>query len=63
MFRPAVYDVTVENNVFIAPENDYGSPNLGIIIENTDTDTLKEIDNIYTGNFTEKIFRGENTYR
>lgn len=63
MFRPAVYDVTVEKNVFIAPENDYGSPNLGIIIENTDTDTLKEIDNIYTGNFTEKIFRGENTYR
>lgn len=63
MFRPAVYDVTVKNNVFIAPENDYGSPNLGIIIENTDMNTLKEIDNVYIGNFTEKVFRGENTYR
>ena len=63
MFRPAVYDVTVENNVFIAPEDNYGSPNLGIIIENTDIDTLKEIDNTYIGNFTEKVFRGENTYR
>lgn len=63
MFRPAVYDVTVENNVFIAPEDDYGSPNLGIIVENTDIDTLKEIDNTYIGNFTEKVFRGENTYR
>ncbi len=63
MFRPAVYDVTVENNVFIAPDNDYGSPNLGIIIENTDTSALKEADNTYIGNFTQKVFRGENTYR
>ena len=57
IFRPDVYDITAENNVFIAPENDYGSPNLGIIIENTDEDTFREIDNSYIGFFTEKIVR------
>ncbi len=62
MFRPDVYGVTVEGNVFIAPEYDYGAPNLGIVTENPDTAALKTADNIFIGNYTEKVFRGENTY-
>ncbi len=63
MFLPAVYNVTIENNVFIAPNDEYDSPNVAIIIENTETDALKEINNVYIGNYTEKIFRGEYSYR
>lgn len=63
IFKPQVTDITVEGNAFLAPEKAYGSPNIGIIIENTDTDTLKEIENKYIGNYTEKVFRGENIYR
>lgn len=62
LFRPKVYDVTVENNIFIAPEKEYDSPNVGIIIENTDKYTFTEKDNIYMGYFAEKVVRGENTY-
>ena len=63
IFRPLVTDITIENNAFIAPAEDYGSPNVGMIIENTDKNTLREIDNEYIGNFTEKVFRGNNIYR
>lgn len=61
IFRPQVTEISVENNVFIAPENDYGSPNIGMIIENTDIDTFTEKDNIYLGSFKEKVIRRENT--
>ncbi len=63
LFRPKVNDINIENNVFIAPENEYDSPNVGIIIENPDTDTLTENGNTYIGHFTEKVFRGENIYQ
>lgn len=63
IFRPEVYDISIQNNVFIAPENKYDSPNVGIIIENTDVNTLTEENNTYIGQFTEKVFRGKNIYQ
>lgn len=58
IFRPHVTDITVEGNVFIAPENEYGSPNTGIIIENTDEEAFREYGNTFIGNFTEIVKRG-----
>ena len=58
IFRPEVSDITVEGNVFIAPENEYDSPNTGMIIENTDKKTFREYNNTYIGNFTEIVKRG-----
>ncbi len=63
IFRPQVTDISVENNVFLAPESEYESPNVGMVIENTNEDTFRAADNNYIGNFTEKVFRGENIYR
>ncbi len=58
IFRPHVTDITVEGNVFIAPENEYGSPNTGIIIENTAEEAFREYGNTFIGNFTEIVKRG-----
>ena len=63
IFRPQATEITVENNVFIAPENEYNSPNVGIVIENPVPDTLTEKANLYLGHFTEKVFRGDNIYK
>lgn len=54
IFRPKVYDVKVADNAFLAPD-ECDSPNMGIIIENSDKATLTEEGNIFTGYFTEKI--------
>lgn len=58
IFRPSVTDITVENNVFIASDTDNGSPNIGIVIENTEEKTFTEFNNTYIGNFTKLIKRG-----
>lgn len=62
LFRPDVYDVKVENNTFLAPEKEYDSPNVGIVMENPNAAALKEIDNLYKGYFTEKVVIGKNSH-
>ncbi len=57
IFRPRVTDITVEGNVFIAPEEEYGSPNIGMVIENTDENIFREYNNKYIGNFAEIVKR------
>ena len=57
IFRPQVYDVRVISNNFIAPET-VGSPNNGIVIENTDKTVLTQSDNSFIGHFDEKLIPG-----
>ena len=52
IFRSQVYDLLIENNSFIAPQN-CKSPNLSIIIENSDKNTFKQNNNVFIGHFDE----------
>ncbi len=56
-FRPMVYDLTVRNNVFLAPE-ETDSPSYGIIHENDDPSALKTEDNLFIGKIDKKIIKG-----
>ena len=56
-FRPMVYDVTVRNNVFIAPE-ETDSPAYGIIHENDDPTALKTENNLFIGKIDKEIIKG-----
>jgi len=58
IFKPQVTDITVEGNAFLAPAKAYGSPNVGMVIENTDENTFREYNNTYVGSFTEIAKRG-----
>ncbi len=55
IFRPMVYDITVSNNVFLAPE-ETASPAYGIISENPDKSVLVTENNIFTGKIDKEIF-------
>lgn len=48
IFRPSVYDVTIKNNIFIAPEQSQ-SPNYSIIFENSNSEKLVLEDNTFMG--------------
>ncbi len=50
IFRSQVYDIKVINNVLVAPETKT-SPNMGIIIENPDRNTLIQENNLFVGHF------------
>ena len=52
IFRPKVHHVVIKDNVFIAPEKS-DSPNLGIILENSDKTTLNAERNLFIGNINE----------
>lgn len=56
-FRPMVYNLTVRNNVFIAPEKT-DSPAYGIIHENDDPSALKTENNLFIGKIDKKIIKG-----
>ncbi len=56
-FRPMVYNLTVRNNVFIAPEEP-DSPSYGIIHENDDPSTLKTEENLFIGKIDKEIIKG-----
>ena len=51
IFRPSVYDVTIENNVFIAPDR-CDSPNYSIVFENSNRDMLLTKGNAFIGDIT-----------
>ena len=54
-FRSQVYDIKVVNNAFLAPQEESGSPNLGVVIDNPDKTVLVESDNVFSGNIAERI--------
>ena len=54
IFRSGVYSIKAINNRFIAPE-DSGSPNIGIVSENPDSNALFCENNLFSGYFSEKI--------
>ena len=56
-FRPMVYNLTVRNNVFIAPE-ETDSPAYGIIHENDDPSALKTENNLFIGKIDKEIIKG-----
>lgn len=56
IFRSQVNSVNVVSNRFIAPES-ADAPNIGIICENPDTDTLYCENNTFSGYFSDKIVR------
>ena len=56
-FRPMVYNLTVRNNVFIAPEKT-DSPAYGIIHENDDPSALKTENNLFIGKIDKEIIKG-----
>ena len=56
-FRPMVYNLTVRNNVFIAPEKT-DSPAYGIIHENDDPSALKTENNLFIGKINKEIIKG-----
>ncbi|MBQ3537712.1 MAG: hypothetical protein IJA39_03945 [Clostridia bacterium] len=62
IFRPEVYNISVTDNVFHAPEEKYDSPNAGMVIENNKENVFSEENNIYIGHFTEIVVRGDNRY-
>ena len=51
IFRPSVYDVEINDNVFIAPE-EIDSPNYGIVFENNNPDMLHMQGNTFIGNIS-----------
>ena len=51
IFRPSVYDVKIENNVFIAPDR-CDSPNYSIVFENSNRDMLLTKGNAFIGDIT-----------
>ena len=55
-FRPMVYNLTIRNNVFIAPE-ETDSPAYGIIHENDDPSALKTENNLFIGKIDKKSLR------
>ncbi len=57
-FRPMVYNLTVKNNVFLAPE-EIDSPCYGIIHENGDPSALKSENNLFSGKIDKEIIIGE----
>ncbi len=54
IFRPQVYDVTVADNFFIAPQS-VESPNISIIFENPDKTTFVQKDNAFDGCFDDRL--------
>lgn len=56
-FRPMVYDLTVRNNAFLAPE-ETDSPSYGIIHENDDPSALKTENNLFIGKIDKEIIKG-----
>ena len=52
-----VYDVTVRNNVFIAPD-ECDSPLYGIIHENDAPSALKTENNLFIGKIDKEIIKG-----
>lgn len=56
-FRPMVYNLTVRNNVFIAPEKT-DSPAYGIIHENDGPSALKTENNLFIGKIDKEIIKG-----
>ena len=57
-FRPMVYNLTVRNNAFLAPE-ETDSPSYGIIFENCDRALIKVQDNIFTGKIDKELLIGD----
>lgn len=57
-FRPMVYNLTVRNNAFLAPE-ETDSPSFGIILENEDTSALKAENNLFVGKIDKEIITGK----
>ena len=58
IFRPMVYDLTVRNNAFLAPE-ETDSPSYGIIHENSNPSAIVTEDNLFTGKIDKKIIIGK----
>ena len=56
-FRPKVYDLAVNKNVFISPDES-DSPLYGIIHENSDPSALKAEDNLFIGKIDREIIKG-----
>ncbi len=56
-FRPMVYDLAVNKNVFISPDES-DSPLYGIIHENSDPSALKAEDNLFIGKIDREIIKG-----
>lgn len=54
IFRPQVYDVTVRNNSFLAPE-ETENPSLAIVAENPDKNAYTVADNYFAGKIDFKI--------
>ena len=57
-FRPMVYDLTVRNNAFLAPE-ETDSPSYGIIHENENPLAIVTEDNLFTGKIDKEIIIGK----
>lgn len=57
IFRPTVHTVEVKNNVFVSPE-EYDSPNIGIIFENSDEKRLTAEDNTFIGKLDKEVIIG-----
>lgn len=57
-FRPMVYDLTVRNNAFLAPE-ETDSPSYGIIHENNNPSAIVTEDNLFTGKIDKEIIIGK----
>ncbi len=58
IFRPLVYDVKVEDNVFVAPK-ETDAPNYGIVFENPDEMTLQIENNIFIGEINKEVIIGK----
>lgn len=56
-FRPMVYDLAVNKNVFISPDES-DSPLYGIIHENSDPSSFKAEDNLFIGKIDKEIIKG-----
>ncbi len=52
-----VYNLTVRNNAFLAPE-ETDSPSYGIILENPDASALTAQDNIFSGKIDKEVIIG-----
>ena len=57
IFRPMVYDIEINNNCFISPEEN-DSPDYGILFENPDEDKLSTEDNVFIGKIDKEMVIG-----
>lgn len=56
-FRSEVYDVSIKNNIFIAPDK-YDYPNYGIVFDNPDERMLNTENNSFTGKIDQETIIG-----